>query len=124
MVTDVPKGKLADILDNIKSTDQTCSLLSHLNKMFEVKAQMNDDTKFNDLFEDISIRIKHNGTYGNTSAATIKTYAVNEQEKNLRQKRLHFGGSGRRFRLIIESDSTSPWRIVSGVTIISELDPD
>lgn len=84
MVTDVPKGKLADILDNIKSSDQTCSLLSHLNKMFEVKAQMNDDTKFNDLFEDISIRIKKNGTYGNTSAAaTIKTYAVNEQEKNL-----------------------------------------
>ena len=55
----------------------------------------------------------------------IKTKVLNVRyQEESRQKRLHFGGSGRRFRLIIESDSTSAWRIISGVTIISEIDPD
>lgn len=49
--------------------------------------------------------------------------------KNHKQKRIHFGGSGRRFRLIIESNKTAianppPWRLVSGILIVSETDPD
>jgi len=45
--------------------------------------------------------------------------------KNHKQKRLHFGGSGRRFRLIIETDAGAAcWRLVGGVLIKSELDPD
>lgn len=45
--------------------------------------------------------------------------------KSHKQKRLHFGGTGRRFRLIIETDAGSaPWRLVSGLLIVSETDPD
>ena len=42
-----------------------------------------------------------------------------------KQKRVHFGGAGRRFRLIIESPSGSPaWRLIAGVMIVAEIDPD
>lgn len=46
--------------------------------------------------------------------------------KNPKQKRLHFGGTGRRFRLIIEtaSGSTAPWRLLGGVQLLVETDPD
>lgn len=65
-----------------------------------------------------------------------KTYTVNpltstEQSagKSHKQKRIHFGGSGRRFRLIIETNkvapySAAPWRLISGLLIVSETDPD
>lgn len=42
-----------------------------------------------------------------------------------RQKRLHFGGTGRRFRLVIDSPAGTPvWRIIGGITVIAETDPD
>ena len=41
-----------------------------------------------------------------------------------RQKRLSFGGSGRRFRLVIESDTEAAWRIAGGVQIEMETDRD
>lgn len=43
-----------------------------------------------------------------------------------RGKRLHFGGTGRRFRLIIETDEgvTAPWRLIGGLHVIAETDPD
>lgn len=41
-----------------------------------------------------------------------------------RQKRLSFGGSGRRFRLLVESDGTTPWRLEGGVQIDMETDRD
>ena len=45
--------------------------------------------------------------------------------KNHKMKRLHFGGSGRRFRLMIETQaSTAPWRLIGGIQIIAETDPD
>jgi hypothetical protein len=45
--------------------------------------------------------------------------------KGFKQKRLRFGGSGRRFRLIIESPEGAPvWRLTGGVLIASETDPD
>lgn len=65
-----------------------------------------------------------------------KTYTVNSLSaadisagKQYRMKRLHFGGSGRRFRLIIETRSTAgqthaPWRLVGGIHIIAETDKD
>lgn len=56
-----------------------------------------------------------------------KRYTVQPDRKSgePRMKRLHFGGTGRRFRLIIESShSLTPWRLTSGVTIKSEIDPD
>lgn len=46
--------------------------------------------------------------------------------KQFKSKKLHFGGSGRRFRLIIECDAgnTIPWRLIGGVHIIAETDKD
>ena len=45
--------------------------------------------------------------------------------KNYKAKRLHFGGAGRRFRLIIETEASSaPWRLIGGIQIIAEIDPD
>lgn len=45
--------------------------------------------------------------------------------KSYKQKRLHFFGYGRRFRLIIETDgSAAPWRLASGVLIIADIEAD
>lgn len=46
--------------------------------------------------------------------------------KEHRMKRLHFGGMGRKFRIIIETASgvTAPWRIVGGLQLVVETDPD
>jgi hypothetical protein len=46
--------------------------------------------------------------------------------KEYKQKRLHFGGSGRRFRVIIETANnvTAPWRLIGGIMMIVETDPD
>lgn len=45
--------------------------------------------------------------------------------KEAKVKRLHFGGTGRRFRLIIEANhGLTPWRLFSGVLINAETDPD
>jgi hypothetical protein len=45
--------------------------------------------------------------------------------KSAKQKRLHFGGAGRRFKLRISAPvNSAPWRLVSGLQIISETDPD
>lgn len=46
--------------------------------------------------------------------------------KEHRVKRLHFGGAGRKFRFIIETAQgvTAPWRIVGGLQVIVETDPD
>lgn len=53
------------------------------------------------------------------------TEAERMQEKGHKQKRLHFGGTGRRFRLIIEAPSESEvWRIIGGIQIVAEIDPD
>ena len=37
-----------------------------------------------------------------------------KKESEIRMKRLHFGGTGRRFRIIIETASgvTAPWRLI------------
>ena len=60
MITDITKSKLANLLSSIKSKDGKHNLLEHLNKMYLIKAQMNNDELFNDCFEDISQRIKKN----------------------------------------------------------------
>lgn len=47
-------------------------------------------------------------------------------DRNYKMKKLHFGGSGRRFRIIIETDSgvTAPWRLIGGIQMVVETDPD
>ena len=64
MVTAEEESNLKSILENIKSRNGETNLFEHLNKMYQVKKEMNDDIKYSDLFEDISIRIKNEGNYG------------------------------------------------------------
>ena len=64
MVTVAEGNNLVKILENIKSKNGSTNLFEHLNKMYQVKKEMNDDIKYSDLFEDISIRIKKEGNYG------------------------------------------------------------
>ena len=62
-----------------------------------------------------------------TKKYTVKPLTSQQEAKNrsIKQKRIHFGGSGRRFRLIIEADANQPvWRIQSGLLLKSEIDPD
>lgn len=47
--------------------------------------------------------------------------------KEHRGKRLHFGGMGRKFRIIIEtelSEEPYPWRLIGGLQLVVETDPD
>ena len=53
-----------------------------------------------------------------------KTYSGVGTDAEAKQKRMHFGGSGRRFRLKIESTGGALWRVVGGILIVSEIDPD
>lgn len=53
-----------------------------------------------------------------------KTYSFSALSGHAKQKALSFGGSGRRFRLIIESTGTAAWRLVGGIQIVAEIDPD
>lgn len=62
-----------------------------------------------------------------TKVYTVQPISAQEMAngKEYRQKRMHFGGAGRRFRLLIESAPASPpWRLSGGITVVSELDPD
>lgn len=58
-----------------------------------------------------------------TKQYTVQPVTNIHQEQ--KQKRLHFGGAGRRFRLIVESPAGSPvWRLIAGILIVAEIDPD
>lgn len=68
------------------------------------------------------------GTWG---AAVRKLWGdisgkIDNPVKKFKQKKLHFGGAGRRFRVIIETAEgvTAPWRLVGGVQMVVETDPD
>lgn len=54
------------------------------------------------------------------------TQSERELGKSHKMKRLHFGGSGRKFRVIIETAAgvTAPWRIIGGIQMVVETDPD
>ena len=51
---------------------------------------------------------------------------IDDVVKEFRHKRLHFSGSGRRFRVIIETGEgvTAPWRLIGGIQLVVETDPD
>ena len=62
-----------------------------------------------------------------------KDYTINPlteaqlaKHKEHRGKRLHFGGNGRRFRIRIETPEgvTAPWRLIGGIQMVVETDPD
>ncbi len=55
----------------------------------------------------------------------MKTVTFDKSEPDkARQRRIRFGGSGRRFRLIIGSETSVAWRIVGGVLVKAEMDPE
>lgn len=57
--------------------------------------------------------------------AKTKRYTVLPTDKEHRGKRLHFGGAGRKFRVIIETEgSSAPWRLIGGLQLVVETDPD
>ena len=47
-----------------------------------------------------------------------------EAGKTCKQKRMHFGGTGRRFRMIVSATAQPPWRLVGGMMVKAEIDPD
>ena len=47
----------------LKPISLDTNLYDHIKKMYLTQLTINDDCKYNDLFEDISIRIKKDGTY-------------------------------------------------------------
>lgn len=55
-----------------------------------------------------------------------KQYLIEPRLDEHRMKRMHFGGAGRKFRIIIETKQgvKDPWRIVGGLHLIVETDPD
>lgn len=56
-----------------------------------------------------------------------KTVTVQSTTFKLKQKRIRFGGTGRRFRLWIETESTAAdttWRFTGGIQMVVETDPD
>ena len=56
--------KVHDLLFKIKSSqDPNYTLYHHLQKLYQVKLEMNNDEMFLDLFEDISLRLKKEGKY-------------------------------------------------------------
>ena len=52
------------------------------------------------------------------------SFAPARKDGAARQKRVAFGGCGRRFRLILESKGTVPWLLTGGLQAEAELDAD
>lgn len=67
-------------------------------------------------------------SFGIQTEKKLKTKTITFQPpvdgKGAKQRRLVFGGSGRRFRLIIESKGTEPWSLLGGIQLEAETDTD
>ena len=76
------------LFQEIKSKNGKDNLLEHLIKLFETKTELNDDKKYLDLFEDISIRIKKNGKYfeDDLKREALLTY-LNDYQANCKAKK-------------------------------------
>ena len=90
MITDIPKTKLIKLLESIKSRNGKTNLFEHLEKLYEIKKELNDDEKYSDLFEDISVRLKKQGYYfcpeinnANLNSNLNKDQAPDQKVKNL-----------------------------------------
>jgi len=94
METDTKK-EVFTLLNSIKSKDKSnpdYTLFQHLQRLYETKEELNDDRKFLDLLEDISIRIKKEGSYFNDAQVkeSIHHY-LSEFEKNSKKKKILLG---------------------------------
>jgi hypothetical protein len=84
MVTELSNSKINTILREIKSKDGTTNLMEHLKKMYTIKKLMNDDEKYNDLFEDISIHLKQKEKYiQDDENVKDLNFVIDQNEKNL-----------------------------------------
>ena len=54
----------------------------------------------------------------------VLTFSPPAKGQLAKQRRVVFGGNGRRFRVLIESDGTVPWRLIGGMQIEAETDTD
>jgi hypothetical protein len=83
---------LYQLLQVIISKDGKHNLYEHLQKLYVTKIEMNDDKKFLDLLEDISIKIKVEGKYYNEdiSRESILKY-LEEFNKNSKAKKILLG---------------------------------
>lgn len=86
-----------------------------------------------ELSEDATTGIKFTFSIQTEKKTKMKEYTVQPLTaaqkaagKGYKPKKLHFGGAGRKFRLIIETDpgDTTPWRLVGGIHIVAEIDKD
>lgn len=63
-----------------------------------------------------------------TKEYTINPLTESQRTENRehRYKRLRFSGNGRKFRVIIETEEgvTAPWRLIGGIQMVVETDPD
>jgi len=84
MVTELSDSKISTILKEIKSKDGSTNLMEHLKKMYIIKKLMNDDEKYDELFEDISLHLKHKEKYiqGEEKNKELN-YVIDQNEKNL-----------------------------------------
>ncbi|MCQ2819820.1 MAG: hypothetical protein MJ252_21355 [archaeon] len=85
-------GRLETVLKSITSKDGNSNLFDHICGMNSIKFEMDDQSKFFDLFEDISLRLKKEGeykiTHGHISTET------SEKEKNLLKPLVKVEGEG------------------------------
>ena len=84
MVTELSNSKINTILREIKSKDGSTNLMEHLKKMYTIKKLMNDDEKYNDLFEDISLHLKEKEKYiQDDENVKDLNFVIDQNEKNL-----------------------------------------
>lgn len=73
---DAGKEEVINLLKTIISEDKNKNLYDHLQELFDIKLTLQDDSKFLDLFEDISFRLRKQGFYipENNQETNIKNY--------------------------------------------------
>lgn len=54
----------------------------------------------------------------------LVTFQPPVEGRGSKERRVVFGGNGRRFRVLIESSGSEPWRLIGGVQIEAETDMD
>jgi len=88
METDDSKETMQLLNSITLKDDNKVTLLEHLQKLYETRTEMGDDQKFLDLFEEISLRLKTDGTYFKKDSlnSSIFNYLM-EFNKNIKQKK-------------------------------------
>ena len=68
---------------------------------------------------------------GNVSAISLtsksKNVTIQPTVEKAKQKKVRFGGTSRRFKLIIEvlsAPNGATWRLTGGIQMVVEIDPD